>query len=303
MTTPKYLQAGDTVGLIATARKINENEIAPFYSLLESWKLKYIKGKHLFGSHNQFSGTEVERAADLQEMIENPAVRAIICVRGGYGTIRIIRHVDFTHFEKDPKWIAGFSDVTALHAYLNNYLGTESLHSIMPVNYKPGENDNAAETLRKALFGEPYELTTPPNKYNRFGKFQGEITGGNLSLLYSINGSNLFPDMKNKILFIEDIDEYLYHIDRMMQNLTHSGVFHKIGGLMVGAFTNLRDNEIPYGSDFYEIISETVEKFDFPLVFDFPAGHISQNNTLIFGREMQLRVDKNGGKLKPVSST
>ena len=298
MITPKYLCSGDTVGIIAPARKISEKEIAPFCDLLASWKLKYIFGKHLFGTCNQYSGTDKERAADLQEMLENTEIKAIFCARGGYGTIRIIRHTDFTSFEKAPKWIAGFSDITVLHSYINYFLGTESLHSMMPLNYKPGVSDNASDSLRKALFGEKSRIHISSNKNNRFGEFTGEITGGNLSLLYSLNGTNLFPDMRQKILFIEETDEYFYHIDRMMQNFLHSGVFNKIGGLIVGSFNGIHDNDIPFGSNHYEIISETIEKYDFPVVFDFPAGHIPNNMTLILGREMQLTADEQGGRLE-----
>ena len=300
MIIPKYLQPGDTIGIIAPARKISEKEIYPFYELISSWKLNYINGKHLFGEYNQYSGTDEERAADFQDMLENPEVRAIICARGGYGTIRILRHIDFSGFERDRKWLAGFSDITVLHSYFNNFLGTESLHSLMPLNYKPGINDNAAESLRKALFGEKNDFSTELNKYNRYGCFTGEITGGNLSILSSLNGTNLFPDMKKKILFIEEVDEYLYHIDRMMQNFLYSGVFNKIGGLIVGAFSDLSDNDIPFGSNHYELIYETIEKYEFPVIFDFPSGHINNNMTLIFGREMQLMVDENGGMLKTI---
>ena len=294
MITPPILRQGDTVGIIAPARKIEENDIIPFLELLSAWGLKYKMGKHLFGQNHQYSGTDAERASDLQSMIDDPDVRAIICARGGYGTIRIIPHIDFSAFEKDPKWIAGFSDITVLHSYVNKYLGTESLHSLMPVQYIPGETDAAAESLRKVLFGEKTEYQIKPNRYNKNGNFTGELAGGNLSLLYSINGTSFFPDMKSKILFIEDVDEYLYHIDRIMHNFLHSGVFFKTGALIVGAFTKMRDNEIPFGSDIYEIITDAVHKFDFPVCFDFPCGHISENLTLISGREMQLSVQIEG---------
>ena len=294
MITPPILRKGDTVGIIAPARKIKENEIIPFLELLSAWGLKYKMGKFLYGQHHQYSGTDSERATDLQNMIDDPDVRAIICARGGYGTIRIIPQIDFTAFEKDPKWIAGFSDITVLHSYVNKYLGTESLHSLMPIQYIPGETDAAAESLRKALFGEKTEYQIKPNRYNKNGNFTGELAGGNLSLLYSINGTSFFPDMKSKILFIEDVDEYLYHIDRIMHNFLHSGVFFKTGALIVGAFSNMRDNEIPFGSDIYEIITDTIHKFDFPVCFDFPCGHFSENLTLISGREMQLSVQKEG---------
>ncbi len=298
MITPPYLKQGDTVGIVAPARSIRKEEITPFLELLVSWGLKYKTGKYLFGHSHQFSGTDKERASDLQEMINDPGIRAIICARGGYGTIRIIPYIDFSGFEKDPKWITGFSDITVLHSYVNKFPGTESLHSIMPVQYKPGNNDKAAMSLRKVLFGENPEFKIDPCDLNRDGFFTGELTGGNLSLLYSLNGTSFFPDMKNKILLIEEVDEYLYHIDRILQNFIHSGVFNKTGGLIVGAFTGMRDNKIPYGYDVYEIISEAVKNFDFPVCFNFPSGHISDNMTLILGREVQLSIKGNSVSVK-----
>lgn len=292
MITPPYLKAGDTVGIIAPARKITEKEIFDFLSLIRSWGLNYKTGRNLYGEYFQFSGTDSERAYDLQQMIDDPEVKAIFCARGGYGMIRILELVDFKGFKKSPKWIAGFSDVTVLHAYLNKSIKTESLHSIMPVNYIPGDTDYAVESLRKALFGENLSYNFKSNQNNISGVVKGELIGGNLSLLYSLNGTNMFPEMKNKILLIEDVDEYLYHIDRMIQNLAHSGVFKNISGLITGAFTKIKDNDIPFGSDVHEIILSAVEKFNFPVCFDFPAGHISNNMTLILGREIQLTVEK-----------
>jgi len=294
MIKPPYLQPGDTVGIIAPARSISKEEITPFTELINSWGLKCKTSRYLFGKHFQYSGTEKERASDFQQMIDDPEVKAIICARGGYGSIKIIRYIDFSGFQKSPKWLAGFSDVTVLHAYINKFLGTESLHSIMPLNYKNEEKNISVTSLKKALFGEKLKYDIEPHKLNKPGNVTAELTGGNLSLLYSLNGTNFFPDMRNKVLFIEDVDEYLYHIDRMMQNFYHSGVFAKIAGLIVGSFSEIKDNEIPFGMDAYEIIRNTVDKFNFPVCFNFPAGHISENRTLILGREVQLSVEVKG---------
>jgi len=293
MITAAYLKPGDMVGIVAPARKGSREDISAFIELLESWGLMYKFGKNLFGDKDQYSGTDEERAADFSDMLSDPSVRCIIAARGGYGSLRTLRHVDFSKFEKDPKWIAGFSDITVFHAYANKYLNTESLHCLMPVNYKPGikEIEESAESLRKALFGEKLEYHFPSFHANREGTANAEIVGGNLSILYSLNGTGFFPELRGKILFIEDIDEYLYHIDRMMLNLLHSGSLNNIKALVVGGFTDIKDNTIPFGKDYSEIISEVVEKFKFPVVFSFPAGHQNSNMTLIFGRQMQLRAD------------
>jgi muramoyltetrapeptide carboxypeptidase len=279
---------------VAPARKIRKEEISEFLKILDSWGLKYHFGKNTFGEENQYSGSDEGRAADFQDMLDDPGIRAIISARGGYGSLRTLRLLDFSKFEKDPKWIVGFSDVTIFHSFVNKYLNTESIHSLMPCNYKPEvkETVDSAGTLKKALFGEKLEYTFKSTSFNRYGIADSELTGGNLSVLYSLSGTGFFPDVRGKILFIEDIDEYLYHIDRMMLNLLMSGNLNKIKGLVVGAFTDIKDNPVPFGKKYDEIITEIVKKFSFPVAFSFPAGHQSENKTLIFGRKMQLRVEK-----------
>ncbi len=293
MITPPYLIPGDTVGIVAPARKVSREEIDVFTKLLESWGLKCKFGRNLFGEKDQYSGTDEERAADFQDMLADPNIRAIIAARGGYGSLRTLRLIDFSKFDKDPKWVAGFSDITIFHSYVSKYLNTESIHCLMPINFVPGnrEIEDSAESLRKALFGENLEYHIPSFSLNRDGYAVGELTGGNLSVLYSLNGTGFFPEMTGKILFIEDIDEYLYHLDRMMMNLLLSGSFHKIKALIIGGFTDLKDNTIPFGSKYEEIISGIVKKFNFPVAFSFPAGHQNTNMTLIFGRQMQLKVE------------
>ncbi len=300
MITPPYLIPGDTVGIVAPARKVSREEISIFMNLLESWGLKYKFGKNLFGEYNQYSGTDEERSADFSDMLSDPQVKVILAARGGYGSLRTLRLIDFSKFEKQPKWIAGFSDITAFHSYINRFLNTESLHCLMPLTYKPGvkESEDSAESLRKALFGEKIEYQFPSFPRNREGTVNAEILGGNLSVLFSLNGTGFFPDMKGKVLFIEDIDEYLYHIDRMMLNLLHSGSMNNLGGLIVGGFTDIKDNTIPFGKRYDEIISEIVGKFKFPVAFSFPGGHQNSNMTLIFGRHVQLSVESEHSMLR-----
>jgi muramoyltetrapeptide carboxypeptidase len=294
MITPPYLIPGDTVGIVAPARKVSRDEISLFLRLLESWGLKYKFGRNLFGEQDQYSGSDLERAADFSDMLADPQVKVIIAARGGYGSLRTLRLIDFSKFEKNPKWIAGFSDITVFHSYINSFLNTESLHCLMPLTYKPGisEIENSAESLRKALFGEKLEYIYPSIEGNREGYANAELTGGNLSVLYSLNGTGFFPELNGKILFIEDIDEYLYHIDRMMLNLLHSNSLNKIKGLIIGGFTDIKDNAVPFGKTHIEIISEIIEKFNIPVSFSFPAGHQNDNRTLIFGRQMQLTVER-----------
>lgn len=294
MITPRYLKPGDTVGIIAPARKIKMNEISAFVKLLESWDIKVRFGKNLFNELNQFSGSDETRAADFQDMLNDNQIRAVISARGGYGSLRALRLLDFSNFERDPKWIVGFSDITIFHSFINKYLNTESIHSMMPVNYDPAvkESIDSAETLRKALFGEKLIYSLSASMFNRAGRAEAEIAGGNLSVLYSLSGTGFFPDVRGKILFIEDVDEYLYHIDRMMLNLLMSGSLNKIAGLLVGGFTEIKDNNIPFGKNYDEIISDIIKKFSFPTAFLFPAGHQKENKTLILGRKVQLKVEK-----------
>ena len=297
MIRPDYLKKGDTIGIIAPSRKINEEDIGVFLSYSKKWGLKVKLGKHLFDAQNQFAGTDKNRAADFQEMLDDEEVKAIICARGGYGAIRTLTQTDFSSFEKNPKWIAGFSDITAIHAYTGKFLNCESIHSLMPVNFQTDENTEAIESFRQALFGENIFYEFPYNPMNKEGKASAELVGGNLSILYSLNGTPYFPDTNNKILFIEDVDEYLYHIDRMMMNLMLSGAFNKIKGLVIGGLSGIKDNEIPFGKSAEQIIAEITDKYDIPVAFSFPSGHISSNKALIFGRQVVLRVGKDNCSL------
>jgi muramoyltetrapeptide carboxypeptidase len=293
---PDFLKKGDTIGIVACARKISAEELQPAIDILKSWGLNVKTGKNVFNVNNQFSGTDEERAEDLQTMLNDSSIKAIISARGGYGTVRIIDKIDFTLFKKAPKWVVGYSDITVLHSHIHN-LGIQTLHATMPINFMVDKE--ATESLRKALFGETIEYTTASHILNRKGTAEGMIVGGNLSLLYALSGSSSDIDTKGKILFIEDLDEYLYHIDRMMMNLKRSGKLSDLAGLIVGGMTDMKDNTVPFGKTAEEIILDAVKEYNYPVCFNFPAGHVDRNMALIFGKKATLTVAQNeGGNLK-----
>lgn len=296
MIIPPFLKAGDTVALVCTARKFFPEDTKPAIDLLESWGLNVKLGATIGLDNFQLGGTDNERAADFQAQIDDENVQAIWCARGGYGTVRIIDSLDFTKFKKHPKWIMGFSDVTVLHSQLN-VERVASLHSIMPFTV-PTAPDEVKETLRKALFGETLSYSIPSKSYDVKGVASGELVGGNISILYSLLGSKSAIDTKDKILFIEDLDEYLYHIDRMMYNLKRNGYFEQVKGIIVGSMADMHDNEIPFGQNEVQIITEIAKDFSVPIAFQFPAGHQSDNRTLILGEQVDFEVNEKEIKLK-----
>ncbi len=289
MEKPRDLKKGDKVAMISTARKISAVEVKPAIELLESLGLEVILGDNLYQEENQFSGTTNQRKADLQKALDDSTVKAIFCARGGYGTVQLIDEIDFSNFIKTPKWIVGYSDVTVLHNHINANYNIQTLHATMPINFATNTQDSI-ESLRKALFGETLSYEFNSNDLNRNGEATGELVGGNLSIIYSLVGTNSQINTIGKILFIEDLDEYLYHIDRMMMNLKRAGMLEKIAGLVVGGMTDMNDNEIPYGQSAKEIIAEAVEEYDYPVCFDFDAGHLTTNLALKFGANIKLKV-------------
>jgi muramoyltetrapeptide carboxypeptidase len=291
MITPPYLQKGDTVAILATARKHIVKSMQPTIDLLESWGLHVVIGKSIGLEENQLAGTDAQRAADLQEQLDNPNIKAIWCARGGYGTVRVVDLIDFTQFKKHPKWLVGFSDVTVLHNHLNT-MGYKSIHGIMPISLAKATPE-AIETLRLSLFGQPLQYAIDSHPMNRLGKASGELVGGNLSILYSLLGSPSAIDCKDKILYIEDLDEYLYHIDRMMMNLKRNGCLESLKGIIVGSMTDMKDNDIPWGKNALEIVQDVTKKYDIPMIFNFPAGHIHDNRALILGSNVTLEVTEN----------
>lgn len=286
---PQPLKKGDTVAITCPAKKLPK-DINEGVQLLESWGLNVLIGDTVGASHNQFAGSDELRTADFQRFLDDKSVKAIFAARGGYGTIRIIDSLDFSEFRNHPKWIIGFSDITVLHSHIFSNYGVETIHGQMPMNVPDGTKPSL-ETLRKALFGEPitynYESTFP----NRAGSAQGTLIGGNLTLLVMMANSVSDMDYSDKILFIEDVGEYLYSVDRMMWNLKRAGKLKSLKGLIVGGFTELKDNDIPFGQSAEEIIRDAVKEYDYPVCFNFPAGHISDNQALIFGKTVNLSVN------------
>lgn len=288
MIIPPYLKKGDEVILIATARKISTDELHPAITILKSYGLNVILGKHIFDIDNQFAGTDLERKADLQWALDHKTAKAIIIARGGYGSVRLIEKIDFTELKNYPKWLVGYSDVTVLHNAIHNY-GIATLHATMPLNFT--KNEEATKSLFDALFGNLLETKVDESFSNKNGNASAEIVGGNLSLIYSLSGTPFDINTDGKILFIEDLDEYLYHVDRMMMQLKLSGKLKNLAGLIVGGMSDMKDNMIPFGKTAEEIIYDTVMEYKYPVCFNFPAGHVDRNLALYFGKKANLMID------------
>jgi len=295
MIIPEKLKIGDKIGIISTARKISLDELNSAIKVIENWGLEIVLGQNLFKENNQFSGTIQQRSDDLQSMIDNDTIKAILCARGGYGTVQIIDEIDFSSLKKNPKWIIGYSDVTVLHSHLNN-IGVSSLHATMPINFENNSTESL-QSVKNSLLRKSNRIECKSNAFNRLGKVDAKIVGGNLSILYSLLGSISDIDTEGKILFIEDLDEYLYHIDRMIMNLKRNGKLAKLKGLIVGGMNNMNDNEIPFGKSVEEIILEHTKAYDYPICFGFPAGHINDNRCIKLGVRSVLKITTNGVSL------
>jgi muramoyltetrapeptide carboxypeptidase len=287
---PKYLQKGDRIRIVAPAGKVQKDKILPGIDLLVEEGFEVIVGKHVFGKHFQFSGTDQQRAFDLQEAINDERTKAIICARGGYGCVRLIEMINFEPLLKNPKWLVGFSDITVIHIILNK-IGIASIHGAMPgffiENKKPGRS---FFSLIDALISGKSSFDVAADPFNRRGTGLGELIGGNLSLLYSLQGTPWQLDTTGKILILEDVSEYLYHLDRMIMNLRIAGQFRHLAGLVVGGFTELKDNESPFGKTAAEIIVDAVRDYRYPVCFDFPIGHLPRNLSFISGGTYRLEV-------------
>ncbi|HEX8376587.1 MAG TPA: LD-carboxypeptidase [Pedobacter sp.] len=288
-SAPPFLKKGDKVAITCPAKKL-PGSIDSAIKLLKFWGLEVVTGETVTASHHQYAGTDEQRLNDLQRFLDDQSVKAIFAARGGYGTVRIIDDLDFEVFKTHPKWLVGFSDITVLHSHISRNCGIQTIHGQMPLNVPDGTKPSL-ESLRKALFGEQliYEVAANPN--NKPGVSQSVLIGGNLTLLVMMNNSVSEMDFSGKILFIEDLGEYFYSVDRMLWNLKRAGKLASLSGLIVGGFTDLKDNDIPFGSSIEEIILEKVQDFNFPVCFDFPAGHLADNHALIFGKNVTLSVD------------
>jgi len=286
---PAYLKKGDKIAIVCPAKKLTRS-IAYAITVLEGWGLQVVIGKTMHAAHHQFAGDDSLRAQDLQAFLDDPEIKAIIAGRGGYGTIRIIDDLDFTAFNAQPKWIVGFSDITVLLSHLIAKLNTQSIHAQMPYTFDSATPESL-ESLRRALFGEviSYECTSG-NIPNRNGVAEGVLIGGNLTLLVMVEGSASEMDYTDKILFIEDVGEHEYSIDRMMRMLKRSGKLAKLKGLIVGAFNEVEVEDIPFGSSPEQVIWEIVKEYDYPVCFGFPVGHIDDNRAMVLGRQALIEV-------------
>lgn len=287
---PSYLKKGDTIVIIATARARSKEAIQPAIDILKSWGLNVEPGPNAFKTHHQFAGTDKERADDLQWAIDHKTAKAILISGGGYGTLRVIDNVNFKPLLKNPKWIIGYSDTTVLHSRLY-HLKIAAIHGTMAFQFL--KNEEATLSIKQLLFGQKVNYKINYNKLNRAGVAQAEIVGGNLSLLYALSGSVDDISAKNKILFIEDLDEQLYHIDRMILQLKRAGKLKRLKGLIVGGMSDMKDNAIPFGKTAEEIVLDAVKEYNYPVCFNFPAGHIEKNMALYLGKKAKLDVTKN----------
>lgn len=293
LRTPSPLLTGDEIRIVAPASVVERDYIEKTIVALSNLGYQTTLGKNVFSAFHQFAGTDQERIIDFQEAIDDPKVKAVFCARGGYGSVRIIDKIDFSKLKKIPKWIVGFSDITVFHSHLNSNLKIKTLHSPMPVNFgNPQFADNLSQ-LNRILQGQKPNIEISGNPLNRNGESKGILVGGNLSILYSLQSTPYALETKNKILFIEDVGEQLYHLDRMLNNFLLSGKLKYLKGLVVGAMTDMQDKKRPFGKTPYEIILDAVKQYGYPVSFGFPAGHIDNNVPFILGHEIALQVQDN----------
>ena len=288
MIQPPFLTPGDTVYITAPAKAIEETSVLAAKKTLETWGLNVRIAPHCLGRHHYFSGTDEERLADFQDGLDDPSIKAILCARGGYGCVRIVEDLNWDNFKRHPKWIIGFSDVTVFHQKIHQF-GIESIHGIMPLGFTEGSVE-AKETLRLALFGKSVLLETLSQKENILGEVRGPLVGGNMTIIYSLMQTELSYSFENKILFIEDIGEHIYKIDRMLYAFKMAGIFNQIKGLILGGFTDMEDTDVPFGKTIEELVLEQVHNLDIPVAFNMPIGHIHDNRSLVVGRTVSLRV-------------
>ncbi len=293
MTTPPYLQKGDTIGLICPAGFMPLEKVQTAIETLQQWGFTVKVGTTVGGgSTNYFSATDEERLHDLQEMMDDENIKAIMCARGGYGTGRIIDKLSFKKFKKAPKWIIGFSDITVLHSHLYANYKIASLHAPMAAAFNDeGYKNEFVQSLYLALVGTEGNYTGEAHEFNKYGTAEGRLAGGNLALLAHLVGTSSDVSTKNKILFIEDIGEYIYNVDRMMYQLKRSGKLDKLAGLIVGRFSDMKDTDRPFGKTAEEVIRDLVKEYEYPVCFNFPVSHDKENYALKIGVKYTLNVD------------
>ena len=292
---PPYLKAGDTVAIVAPSGilKNRNNEVEQAIALLKSWGLHAVVGKHVFSQADHFAGTDDERCEDFQVALDDPKIKAIWNARGGYGTVRILDKLDYTKFKQQPKWIIGYSDITALHNQVHNE-GFQSIHAMMCVSLTEDREglEETISTFKNAVFGKPISYTLKGSNFNKTGAVTAPLVGGNLTMLHTMLGSKTSIDTSGKILFIEEIGEYKYHIDRMLQSLKRAGYFDNCKGVLVGDMSKMRKNTTPWGTSVEQLILDALAEYDFPIAFNMHAGHEKDNRAMILGRTIELKVEK-----------
>ncbi len=290
--SPPFLKPGDKIAMTATARKVSREEMQPAIDIFQSWGLTVFLPDELFESENQFAGNDETRTKNLQKLLDDETIKAVFCARGGYGSVRIIDQLNFSLFTSKPKWIVGYSDITVLHNHINKNLNIQTLHATMPINMQlHNADEESISSLNKLLFGESISYQIASHPFNKKGEVKAKLVGGNLSVIYSLLGSNSDIDTTGKILFLEDLDEYLYHIDRMMMNLKRNGKLQNLAGIVIGGMSDMKDNAIPFGKTAEEIIFSHLKDFNYPICFGFPAGHEKKNLALKLGSEVLLKVE------------
>ena len=296
MHKPNDLSEGDLVYIVSPAKSIEAQHINHAKKTLEDWGYKVEISKHASNRCNYFSGSDNERLSDFQKVLDDPKVKAIVCARGGYGSVRILDQLNWSGFKMHPKWIVGFSDITVFHLRCA-ILGIMSLHATMPLNFSSNSKE-ALSTLDAALSGKKFEINAPPSSLNKEGLASGKLIGGNLSIIFSLLGTQERFEFEEGILFLEDLSEQLYHLDRMFFALKKAGAFNKINGLIVGGMTDLKDTTPSFGMTYEEIILEKMEGIAIPICFNFPSGHIDDNRAMILGAPVEIEVNSIGVKLR-----
>lgn len=291
---PPYLKKGDTIGIVCPAGYMAMDKVQTCITTLQEWGYNVKVGKTVGGdSQTYFSGTDEERLTDFQQMLDDDEVKTILCGRGGYGMGRIIDKIDFKKFRKQPKWIVGYSDITVLHSHLYSNYYISSLHAPMAGAFnEEGYKNEFVLSLKNVLQGKRIKYSCPAHEFNRKGEAVGELTGGNLALLAHLTGTNSDSKTKGRILFIEDVGEYSYNVDRMLHQLKRSGKLSRLAGLIVGGFTDMKDTERPFGKPVNEIIREMIKEYDYPVCFDFPVSHTDRNYALKVGVGYKLKIGK-----------
>jgi muramoyltetrapeptide carboxypeptidase len=296
---PPYLRPGDTIGILCPAGFMPYEKAAAAIDTITNWGFNVVPGKTLGHQHNYFSGNDEERLDDLQQMMDDKNIRAIFCARGGYGTGRIIEKLNFKKFKKNPKWIIGFSDITVLHSHLFSNYKIASIHAPMAAAFNDGEfNNQYIRSLHDAIIGRKANYSCTGYEFNQEGNASGILAGGNLSLLAHLVGTSSDINTKNKILFIEDVGEYIYNVDRMMYQLKRSGKLDELKGLIIGKFTDMKDTTVPFGESTEKVISNIVKEYGYPVCFDFPVSHEKENYALKIGAKYKLAVSATSVQLK-----